>query len=235
MRFVDYAQRWLGAGGRIIFAQHCRLCGTPEGGDLPLCAPCARDLPWLGAACPRCALPLPTATVCPACQRRPPPQQAAWAALRYVAPVDRLMGELKFARRYPHVRVLGALAAQAFERAHVPAPTALVPVPLHASRLRERGFDQALELARELGRRLHVPVWDGAVRTRATPAQSGLSAAARRRNLRGVFALRIPPPPGTLAVVDDVMTTGATVQALARTLLAGGAQRVVVLAVARTP
>lgn len=203
---------------------------------MALCEPCARALPWLGHACARCALPLPGGTLCPACLRRPPPQQAAFAALRYAAPADRLVGELKFGRRIAHARLLGALGARALVAAPGwQAPAAFVPVPLHHVRLRTRGFDQALELARELGRRLGVPVWDGAARTRATTPQTDLPAAARRRNLRGAFALRQAPPGGTLAVVDDVMTTGATVQELARTLLAGGAERVIVTVIARTP
>lgn len=219
-----------------LFPQRCRLCGAPGAHDLALCAPCADELPWLGRACVRCALPLPGGTLCAGCLRRPPPQQAAFAALRYAAPADRLVSELKFGRRIAHARLLGALGARALAAAPGwQAPAAFVPVPLHHARLRTRGFDQALEIARELGRRLHVPVWDGAVRPRATTPQSDLPAAARRRNLRGAFALREAPPPGTLAVVDDVMTTGATVQDLARTLLAGGAAEVIVTVIARTP
>lgn len=220
---------------RLAFPPRCTLCADPGAGDLPLCEPCAATLPWQGRACARCAQPLPGGSLCPRCLRRPPPQRYAFAALRYAPPVDRLVGSLKFGRRLAHARLLGALAAAALETAPLPPLTALVPVPLHRSRLRRRGFDQALELAREIGRRRGVPVWDGVRRVRATPAQSELSAAARRRNLRGAFALRAAPPAGTLAVVDDVMTTGATVEALARALLAGGAEAVVVLVAARTP
>jgi ComF family protein len=135
-----------------------------------------------------------------------------------------------------YARLLGALLARWVEAAAPPLPQLVIPVPLHRQRLRERGFNQALEIARAPARRLglelgHRYAW----RQRATSPQSGLDAAERRRNLRGAFQVRLPPGVTHLAVVDDVVTTGYTVSELTRTLKQAGAHRVDVWAVARTP
>jgi len=127
------------------------------------------------------------------------------------------------------------LMVEAF--ATLPRPDALVPLPLHRARLRSRGYDQALELSRPLAQAFGLPLLDRAlVRRRATPAQSRLDAAARRRNLRGAFdadpAVVLPPH---VAIVDDVVTTGATLHAAARALRRAGAQRVDAWVCARTP
>jgi ComF family protein len=151
------------------------------------------------------------------------------------APLALAVQVLKYARRRALADALGQLLAERYPF----APTAvLVPVPLHISRLRERGFNQAVLLARRLGRARGLAVVSRAlVRTRATHAQPGLTAAARRTNLAGAFALR----PGTvvagleLVLIDDVLTTGATADACARVLSAAGAARVDVYTVGRAP
>ena len=114
-------------------------------------------------------------------------------------------------------------------------PAAIVPVPLHTSRLRRRGYNQALELAKPLARHLHLPLLTGALaRTRATGAQTDLSAIQRRRNVRGAFAAHFPDaPPAHVAVLDDVFTTGATLGECARVLKRAGVARVDVWALAR--
>jgi ComF family protein len=174
-----------------------------------------------------CAAPLPVAGICGHCLRRPPPQDAAHAAFRYAAPLDRLVQGLKFGRRLGIARLTGALLAQAATQHHWPRPEVLIPVPLHDARLRQRGYDQAQVLAREVGRRLAIPVdWRCCRRVRATAPQSGLDRAARRRNVRGAFAVTKPPSVDHVAVLDDVMTTGATVGALVTALKRAGVARV---------
>jgi ComF family protein len=209
----------------------CLVCGAPGESDRDLCAACRADLPWLGTACPRCALPSPAAAPCPACQRRSPPQAASHALFRYAFPVDHLIAGLKYGHHLSHARLLGDLLA---ERAAALGPTDLVlPVPLHPKRLAARGFNQAIELARPVAAARGVPLAIDLVRrVRDTPAQTRLSQAERRRNLRGAFALTGAVPRRVL-IVDDVMTTGSTVAALARVLRRGGAREVRVLAVAR--
>lgn len=172
---------------------------------------------------------------CGDCQRRPPPLHAAQAALRYAAPVDRLLPRFKFHRDLAAGRLLAELMAARF--ATLPRPDALLPVPLHHGRLRRRGYDQALELARPLARALDLPLLPGALRrVRATRPQSELDAAARARNLRGAFAVDAHAAlPGHVVLVDDVMTTGATLYAAARALRRAGVARVEAWVCARVP
>ena len=217
---------------------------TTESPDL--CPACLGGLPWLRAACARCARPLPApAPACGLCLRRPPPQASTVAAFLYEAPLDRLLPRLKFHQDLAAGRSLALAMAPAFAAALADAPPpealppeALVPLPLHRSRLRSRGFDQTLELARPLARALDLPLRaDLLRRQRATAPQSRLDAAARRRNLRDAFS--VDPPrlgrvlPAHVVLFDDVMTTGATVQSAAQALLRAGVKRVDVWVCAR--
>jgi ComF family protein len=214
----------------------CLLCGDAGSDGLDLCHACAAELPRNTTCCARCALPLASATAaCGACQRKPPPWSAAWAPFRYGWPLDRLEARYKFGRDLAARRTLARLWQGA---PPPPGPPALIlPVPLHRARLRQRGYNQALELARPLGRALGVPVrHDALLRPRATAAQTELDAAGRRRNVRGAFALRegVALPPH-VALLDDVMTTGATLAECARVLRRAGVARVDVWALARAP
>lgn len=218
---------------RRLLPCHCRLCLAPDPGDLGLCAGCLKDLPWLISACPRCARPLPQPDrPCGHCQRLPPAFDRAIALFRYAAPLDTLLLQLKFGRAVHLARLFAALLAERV-RAETP-PDCLLPVPLHPGRQRERGFNQAIEIARplagQLGCRLDL---NTCIRTRATPAQSRLSAHARRRNLRGAFTLTRAPA-RHVVLLDDVMTTGSTLNELATLLRRGGAERIDVWVCART-
>jgi ComF family protein len=186
-------------------------------------------LPWQGPACLRCALPLPhqdTGDSCGACLQHPPPLTQAHAAFDYAFPLDRLLPRLKFHRDFASGRVLAQ--AMADRCATLTQPDALLPLPLHRARLRRRGYDQALELARPLAQALALPLLDGAMsRSKSTSAQSRLEADARKRNLRGAFRVIADDPlPAHIVLVDDVMTTGATLHAAAHALLASGVRRV---------
>ena len=169
------------------------------------------------------------------CRRRPPPLQEVRAACLYSAPVDRLLPRFKFHDDLAAGRLLSQLMAEAF--AGLPSPDALIAVPLHTGRLRSRGYDQALELARPLARALRVPLLTGVLeRTRATAPQSERAAAARRRNVRRAFAVRRDAAvPAHAVLVDDVMTTGATLHSAADALLRAGASRVDAWVCARVP
>lgn len=209
-----------------LFAPRCLVCGQAGMPGRDLCAACHAGLPWQGPACPRCALPMPRVETCGACLRHPSPLDAVHAAFDYAFPLDRLLPRLKFHRDFAAGRVLAQCMADRF--AALPRPDAIVPVPLHRARLRQRGYDQALELARLLGRALDVPVRaDVLRRSKATEAQSRLDASARQRNLRDAFAVdAAAPTPAHAVLVDDVMTTGATLHAAARALRDAGAARV---------
>ena len=220
----------------FVLPLRCLLCGAAGADGIDLCADCAAELPRNRSCCMRCALPLATpAQLCGECQRRAPPWDAAWAPFRYGWPLDRLESRYKFAADLAAGRVLSTLWRR--EPCPIELPQLLLTVPLHRSRLRRRGYNQALELARPLARSLGVPLRHAALqRVRQTEAQTELDALSRRRNVRGAFALRADITlPAHVAILDDVMTTGATVAECARVLKRVGVQRVDVWALARAP
>ena len=222
-------QRWL-------LPLRCLLCGAPGANGADLCADCASELPRNVSCCARCALPLALpAALCGECQRRLPPWDAAWAPFRYAWPMDRLESRFKFGRDLAAGRVLSTLWQR--EPCPIDLPQLLLTVPLHHSRLRQRGYNQALELARPLVRELGVPLrHDVLQRLRRTDAQTELDAIGRRRNVRGAFAMRPGIElPAHIAILDDVMTTGATLAECARVLKRSGVRRVDVWALARAP
>lgn len=223
----------------MLLPYHCLLCGA-AGTGRDLCAGCCGDLPWLGVACLRCAAPLPSVCgpgACGRCLRRPPPQAETVAPFAYAFPVDQLLLKLKFGNALPPGRVLGELLGEFIGAQCAPPtlvlPDMIVPVPLHPKRLRERGYNQAVELARPIARALRVPLRHACHRVRHTAPQSTLAGAERRRNLKGAFVADADVAGLSLAVVDDVYTTGNTIAAVTRALYAAGAARVVAWCVAR--
>ncbi len=223
---------------RFVLPLHCLLCGAAGSDGRDLCTGCAGDLAANQPCCPACALPLESAApLCGACLRKPPPFTRAWAPFRYGHPLDLLETRFKFAGDLAAGRVLAGLLAERARRDRPALPDLIVPVPLHVSRLRERGYNQALELARPLARAIGVPLrHDLLLRRRATPPQTGLDARARRRNLAGAFELAAGTElPSHVVLFDDVMTTGATLREGARLLRHRGARRVDVWALARAP
>ena len=227
----------------LIGNQKCLLCDELADGGAPICAACERELPWLLERCPRCALPLTgnAGAACGDCLRRAPDFSRVEAPWRYAFPVDTLITRFKHQANWPFGRLLGELLARHLLDAHqngLPRPELLLPVPLARRRQRRRGFNQAALLARWLGRNLHTP-WkeDWLQRPLETDAQQALDARARQRNLRQAFALspRAAVEGRHIALVDDVLTTGATCEALARLLRQAGAVRVDVYCLARTP
>jgi ComF family protein len=222
---------------RRRLAPRCVVCDL-ERGD-PLCAGCAHD--YFAGELPRCAscaLRLPAARIearCGNCLRLPPRFDGTVVLADYAPPVDRMITALKFGGRLPLADAFGRLLARA--AGHVLQETdAICPVPLAFERQAERGFNQAQEIARRVaadcGRRLRPDIL---LRTRHTSAQMDLALQERRRNVRGAFVARGNLTGMRVAVVDDVMTTGATLDEVAAALKAAGAARVTNLVVARTP
>lgn len=225
LRYAHRLQDW-------ALPSACVLCAATLPARRYVCSGCDAALPWLGPACARCAAPLPHAGVCGRCQQAPPQYDTAVAALRYEAPVAQWVQQLKFHRALAHARLMGELLARRLPTA--PTVDALVPVPLHAGRLRARGFNQALEIARPLARLFRLPlVTDALVRTRATAAQTELPRARRRANVRKAFRAEEPVAGLRIAVVDDVMTTGSTLDGVAAALKRAGAKEVHAWVVAR--
>ncbi len=215
----------------------CVFCGVRRRHQQPpICRACDSDLPWLREQCPTCARPLaakPSAgVVCAECQDRPPPFEAAVAPLGYEFPVDAAIRLFKFHRRLHYADAFGELLCRSLEE--LPGDIdALLPVPLHWLRHGTRGFNQAAEICRPLQRVSGLPLVGNVARRRRTPYQSGLGARQRRRNLAGAFEVRGAIQARHVLLVDDVITTGETCSQLARELLAHGADKVSVLAVAR--
>lgn len=211
-----------------LFIERCPSCGGAAAAGF--CAGCAGDFARVEHACAGCGLAQPVA-VCP---RR----HARWHVERVVAPcvyeppLDFYVHALKYRGARELGRALGLLVLEPHRAAVVDA---LVPVPLHPKRLRERGYNQAVEIARTLARELRVPlVLRGIRRVRAGPAQIGQSAAERRASMIAAFAVERDLAGARLAIVDDVITTGATVNSLAAELLRAGAEAIEAWAVART-
>jgi ComF family protein len=218
-----------------LYPPTCLLCGDAGWAGHDLCVACRADLPSNTPACPRCGSLLsgPVSTDCGACQRKPPAFDATVAAFRYEEPIRHLIHGLKFQARYAAARLLGDLLADALAGCR-DLPRLLIPVPLHRSRYRERGFNQSLEIARVVSARLHIALdYLSCERIRPTVPQTELSAAERARNIKQAFRVNGSLRGLHVAVLDDVVTTGATVNELARTLRKAGASRIDVWACAR--
>ena len=227
---------WLNNVQEWLWPQHCRLCGEgPLAIDATFCAGCLGDLPWNTASCEVCALPLPQLSICGTCQAKPPPYHRALATFRYAEPLAHIVHGLKFGQRLYYGRFLGAqLAATVAAAEEVILPDVMLPVPLHWKRMRERGYNQALEIARPVAHRFKLPIIaNGVVRARATTEQSQLNAKERRQNLAKAFTVNADVAGLHIAIVDDVMTTGATVGELTRVLISAGARRVDIWLAAR--
>ena len=230
-RLATSLARAAGGCAAALLPQDCFLCAAPSGDNL-LCPACEASLPRLtGERCPVCALPTPAANTCGACQTRPPHFDATQAAFRYEFPVDSLIHSLKYAHRLAAADFLGKVLARPAARF---AADLIVPVPLATPRLAERGFNQALEIARPLARATGAPLEIRHIhRHRDTTPQAGLPWKERAKNIRHAFECELDLTGKTVLVVDDVMTTGATLDELARTLKAHGAARVENRVVAR--
>jgi ComF family protein len=247
---------------RLLLPSACALCGA--GCDGVVCAPC-RDHFCLPVThrCGRCANPLPAlvvpgtagndfprrresilslhhdSTICGSCLSTPPAYDATIVAVDYTPPLDQLVLQLKFSARLPLAPWFADMLRDAvLARPGLPLPDLLCPVPLGASRLVERGFNQALEIARPLAGALGVRLAPRlAVRQLETRAQSGVSPHERADNIRGAFGVEDPDLVAGrhVGLVDDVMTSGHTLDELAATFKRFGAARVTNLVFARTP
>ena len=222
---------------RVSLPGHCAFClGTTSAG-CAWCQPCFESLPWNIAACPMCAEPQVSRVLvgrrCGHCIARPPAFLATQAPLCYQDEMMRLMQRFKFSASPRAGHVMLELFEQGLPTAVLAWPDALVPVPLHPDRARERGFNQASWLACRLAARHSLPVIT-ARRRQHTRTQRGLDRSERYHNLKHGFEVTARLPP-RIALFDDVMTTGATLDALAQACLAAGAQEVQAWTITRTP
>jgi ComF family protein len=243
MSILTQSQGLLACAGRLagraadgLLAQDCLLCGQPSGGKI-LCPACDNDLPRLPfPRCPHCALPTAQGETCGRCLARPPHYDRTLAVFDYAFPLDKLIQAFKYNHRLALAAYLGReLTRLALESGLESMADLVVPLPLHPARLRERGFNQALELARPVARVLGLPLdFQICARIRHTPAQASLPWKQREKNMRGAFRCAHDLPGQRILLVDDVMTTGASLDECARTLKRHGATEVTLLVVART-
>ena len=224
-----------------IINHSCLLCDETAEQPYPLCVACEQELPWLSEYCLRCALPLPMAELtCAQCSRRAPAFDQVVALWHYGFPADTLISRFKHNRQWPLGLLMAEMLSHDLQHRYAEGlarPDLLLPVPLARRRQRERGFNQAGMLARWLSKHLAIDLNECLLqRTRETPAQQSLDAKARRRNLQRAFAMVDEGVVEGLhvAVVDDVLTTGATAQAIATLLRGAGARQVDVYCLART-
>ncbi len=215
-------------------AQDCLLCQAASGERL-LCEACERELPATASACPRCALAGSSNAECGACIADPPYYDASCAVFIYAYPVDALIQALKYGGQ---LALAGLFAQKLYLRLEkkIAGIDLIVPLPLHPARLAERGFNQAVEIAKVLSRLSDIAM-DArhARRVRNTEPQTALPWRERAANMRQAFICEQDLAGLRIAVVDDVMTTGATLDEFARTLKRSGAARVENWVVARTP
>ncbi len=223
-------------------------CGDKKSPKISLCCNCYRDLPWMLGACKQCGIVCKdcdaNSPVCGNCQKKAPAVDYTLSALHYVSPVDYLVTELKFRKQLTSAAILSELLYQFLEprlnreMGHKEStPDLIIPVPLHKKRLISRGFNQAVELAKPLVRKFSIPMARNSVsRTKNTLPQSDLDAAQRRKNIRNSFQIENKQQlihASHVVIVDDVVTTGATCNELARLLKKSGVQKVGVWSVAR--
>jgi ComF family protein len=236
---ISHSRQWIRRGMdkalRLIMPERCVFCGVGVC-DEAWCHRCSRLLHSAENPCTRCAAPLAAqqsaGIECGRCQAEPPSFDKAVSALSYRFPVDAALKALKFDGQLYVVPACASLIYPLLAR-HFPAADALVPVPLHWLRHARRGFNQAAEICKPVAKNSGLPMIRSIRRTRSTPSQSGLNAAARRRNLSDAFAVRGKLKCRHPVIVDDVMTTGETCHQLGRVLREAGAESVGVLVVAR--
>ncbi len=217
----------------------CIVCGELGNKTLDLCLSCRQALVFNARFCKRCALPLEVeaAELCGSCLRRPPRFIASYCAFEYGYPIAQLVRTLKYGHSLSHAQVLGTLLSDYLLQHHQNEwPKYILPVPLSIERYRQRGFNQAIELGRVLESKLSVPMNTNLIeRVRHTVEQAGLSRRERHKNLRNAFIVIDQPVPEHIAIVDDVVTTGSTVNEIARTLIRAGVKKIEVWAIARAP
>ena len=222
----------IGNGHHIGQAQDCLLCARATRGPTPLCADCLADLPRAPApACPHCARPSPSGALCGACLREKSHFDSVRAAYRYTFPFDRLLQDFKYGHR---LSLAPWLSHELLRIGHEIDAEHIVPLPLHPARLRQRGFNQTVLLARPLAAARKMKLDLRLLERRLdTPPQAEQSPTKRQRNVRGAFHCTADLSGRRILLIDDVMTSGATLDEAARTLKLHGAVRVDALVLAR--
>ena len=230
---------WLKNSLFCLFSKQCLLCLNPTNNKHLLCSSCEKDLPENKFRCVICAIPFAakhSSLVCGKCQKKPPFYATSIIPHIYASPLKQLISNLKFQGNLTYTPLLAHSFIHSIEQRKNNLPECIIPVPLHSQRLHERGFNQAVELARIIAKQLNIPLdYSLCQRDKATPFQSGLSAKQRKQNLKNAFSVTKMHSYKHVAIFDDVVTTGTTVNELARQLKQSGVETIEVWAIARTP
>jgi len=232
---------WLKNNLLSLISKQCLLCLSTTDNKHLLCSDCEQDLPKNAFHCVICASPFSAAQtenkhlICGQCQKNPPHYTTSIIPHFYASPLKQLITQLKFHGNLFYTPLLAQSFIHSVKHRKNNLPECIIPIPLHTQRLRERGFNQALELARIIALQLNIPLnYSLCMRNKDTPYQSGLSAKQRKQNLKNAFSVKKSHSYKHVAIFDDVVTTGTTVNELARELKQSGVETIEIWAIART-
>jgi ComF family protein len=217
-----------------FFTNSCELCSAPMKSALSLCRPCTEDLPIIKSACTVCGRALIFSGICGQCLKKMPPVDKAISAFPYCYPTDQLIKNIKYKQRLGTLITLGHMLYRRITSVSTSFPEAMIPVPLHSIRFYKRGFNQSAEICKTLEQALHIKYDNQIVmRVRNTQPMNKLNPTQRKQNVRGAFVIKQPCRYKSVAIVDDVITSGATAYELARLLKSNGVKHVELWSLAR--
>lgn len=217
----------------LILPICCLICSTPTTTQHRLCEACKQQLPWITNHCQICGLPQVESGICGQCLANRPRFTSCRALFRYQEPIDKLITQLKFNNQLHIAKLFASLLVETFDTSK-PTPELLIPVPLHRKRQRQRGFNQALEIARPVSKALQIPIdIHSCIRVKSTQAQSELPAKKRRYNIKNAFQICHDIGAKHVAIIDDVVTTGSTVNELSKNLKQRGVKCIEIWCLAR--
>lgn len=221
-----------------LLLKPCLLCLARTHHSHGLCPSCEKDLPYNTLKCKQCALPLPSNQQrCGECISEPPPFERTISPFIYRFPIDRFIQHIKYGGKRFYINCLVEFIVQSVnvDYSDSAKPDLLISVPLHSKKQRLRGFNQSEKMAKEISKRTRIPFTSTLVsKLKETDSQASLNKHQRKQNLKGAFQIK-PHQHAHIAIIDDVMTTKATAEVLAKALLASGAKRVDIWCAARTP
>jgi len=233
---MPWIERYVKTVLEALYPTQCVSCNALA--DAGICAACNRSLLRVENPCPQCGASIGYSggnQVCGRCRRRPPAYDLTVTPFLYAPPLSSLVHQFKYRGKIGNARPLAKIFCREFTTRYCPLPQLLVPVPLHWTRLIRRGFNQSAELCRHLSAELSIPFDRSTVyRTRKTLPQVELPLNQRRWNVRGCFELRRPLPVESIAIVDDVITSGETMHQIASMLKNHGVTAVQAWAILRT-
>lgn len=234
-------QPWLKKLLDTTMPHRCVGCGLLSQQPHGLCTSCSSLLPWLARVCEYCAIPLQANSLtpyCGQCLKQRPIFQNSYMLFEYAKPISTYILALKFSQQIHYAELFGELFAQKIQSewyANKPLPQVIMPVPLHPQRLAQRGYNQAIEIAKPIAKKLQLPLGRHyCQRTKATLAQANIDADQRKDNVKNAFTVKQQLPYQHIAILDDVYTTGCTVTALSKALFKAGIKKIDIWSIARS-